>query len=101
MNEINDTHHLLTTKDSLEQNFDHSKKLIGLFDDDGIVRSDENPTQRQMTNFALNHLNEQCNGFFLMTEGSQIDWAGHDNDANKMIEEFKAVSYTHLTLPTT
>ena len=94
LDEINDTHHLLTTKDSLEQNFDHSKKLIGLFDDDGIVRSDENPTQRQMTNFALNHLNEQCNRFFLMTEGSQIDWAGHDNDANKMIEEFKDFNLT-------
>ena len=94
LSEINDTHHLLTTKDSLKQNFDHSKKLIGLFDDDGIVRSDENPTQRQMTNFALQHLNNQCNGFFLMTEGSQIDWAGHDNDANKMVEEFRDFDLT-------
>ena len=47
-----------------------------------------------MTNFALNHLNKQCNGFFLMTEGSQIDWAAHDNDANKMIEEFKDFDLT-------
>ena len=47
-----------------------------------------------MTNFALEHLNNQCNGFFLMTEGSQIDWAGHDNDANKMVEEFRDFDLT-------
>ena len=94
LNKINDTHHVLTSKESLQLNFDYSKKLIGLFDDDGIERSNEKPTQRQMTNFALKHLNKQCNGFFLMTEGSQIDWAGHDNDANKMIEEFRDFDLT-------
>ena len=94
LNKINDTHHVLTAKESLQLNFDYSKKLIGLFDDDGIERSNEKPTQRQMTNFALQHLNNQCNGFFLMTEGSQIDWAGHDNDANKMVEEFRDFDLT-------
>ena len=94
LNKINDTHHVLTEKESLQLNFDYSKKLIGLFDDDGIQRSNEKPTQRQMTNFALEHLNNQCNGFFLMTEGSQIDWAGHDNDANKMVEEFRDFDLT-------
>lgn len=88
LNEINNSHHVITTKESLQLNFDFSKNLVGLFDDDGIKRSNEKPTQRQMTNFALNHLNKRCNGFFLMTEGSQIDWAAHDNDANEMIEEF-------------
>ena len=94
LNKINDTHYVLTEKESLQLNFDHSKKLIGLFDDDGIERSNEKPTQRQMTNFVLNYLNKQCNGFFLMTEGSQIDWAAHDNDANEMIEEFKDFDLT-------
>ena len=94
LNKINDTHHVLTAKESLQLNFDYSKKLIGLFDDDGIERSNEKPTQRQMTNFALEHFNKQCNGFFLMTEGSQIDWAGHDNDANKMVEEFRDFDLT-------
>ena len=94
LNKINDTHHVLTSKESLQLNFDYSKKLIGLFDDDGIERSNEKPSQRQMTNFALKHLNKHCNSFFLMTEGSQIDWAGHDNDANKMIEEFRDFDLT-------
>ena len=94
LNKINDTHYVLTEKESLQLNFDHSKKLIGLFDDDGIERSNEKPTQRQMTNFVLNHFNKQCSGFFLLTEGSQIDWAGHDNDANEMIEEFRDFDLT-------
>ena len=36
LNKINDTHYVLTEKESLQLNFDHSKKLIGLFDDNGI-----------------------------------------------------------------
>ena len=33
------------------------------------------------TEYALNFLhNKNSNGFFIMIEGSQIDWAGHDND---------------------
>ena len=45
LNKINDSHYVLTEKESLQLNFDHSKKLIGLFDDDGIKRSNEKPTQ--------------------------------------------------------
>ena len=29
-----------------------------------------------------------------MTEGSQIDWAGHDNNASEMIEEFRDFDLT-------
>ena len=69
-----------------------SSRVIGLFDDDGIYRSPNKPTQLEMTNRAIKYLNEQtesCHGFFLMSEGSQIDWASHDNDAEKMIVEFE------------
>ena len=37
---------------------------------------------------AANHLNaKNDNGFFLMIEGSQIDWGGHANDAEWIISE--------------
>ncbi len=36
---------------------------------------------------AINMLNEKKEGFFLMIEGSQIDWGGHDNDAEYLITE--------------
>ncbi len=37
---------------------------------------------------ALNRLNQNEKGFFLMIEGSQIDWGGHKNDTGRVIEEF-------------
>jgi alkaline phosphatase len=92
---IEDSHHILTNKKSFNLNFNDSKKVIGLFDNDGIYRDTDKPTQREMTDFTLKYLNKnQCNGFFLMTEGSQIDWAAHDNNANEMIAEFRDFDLT-------
>lgn len=39
------------------------------------------------TSKAIELLDNNKNGFFLMVEGSQIDWAGHDNDVNYLISE--------------
>ena len=39
------------------------------------------------TKLALESLSKNENGFFLMVEGSQIDWAGHDNDGDYLIAE--------------
>jgi len=36
---------------------------------------------------ALRILSQNPHGFFLMVEGSQIDWGGHDNDATRVIQE--------------
>ncbi|MAP53421.1 MAG: alkaline phosphatase [Altibacter sp.] len=41
----------------------------------------------EATQLALDHLSENTNGFFLMVEGSQIDWGGHANDADYLIAE--------------
>ena len=39
------------------------------------------------TQLALEKLSKNEKGFFLMVEGSQIDWGGHNNDAEYLIEE--------------
>lgn len=39
------------------------------------------------TKLALEKLSKNEKGFFLMVEGSQIDWGGHDNDADYLIGE--------------
>ena len=39
------------------------------------------------TSLALEHLSKNKNGFFLMVEGSQIDWGGHANDAEYLVSE--------------
>ncbi len=45
------------------------------------------PTLREMTLGALNVLDEDRDGFFLMVEGGAVDWAAHDNQTGRMIEE--------------
>jgi len=39
------------------------------------------------TYLALEKLAEDEDGFFLMVEGSQIDWGGHDNNTNYIVQE--------------
>lgn len=41
----------------------------------------------EATALALEQLSHNDQGFFLLVEGSQIDWAGHDNDTEYMITE--------------
>lgn len=48
------------------------------------------PSLAEMTRVALQSLSTHSKGFFLMVEGSKIDWAAHDNDAKTMITEFLA-----------
>lgn len=39
------------------------------------------------TNIALDLLSQNENGFYLMVEGSQIDWGGHDNNMEYILGE--------------
>ncbi|HLF35510.1 MAG TPA: alkaline phosphatase [Cyclobacteriaceae bacterium] len=39
------------------------------------------------TRKSIELLNQNKNGFFLMVEGSQIDWGGHQNDTRYLTEE--------------
>jgi len=45
------------------------------------------PTLEEMTRAALNVLGQNPKGFFVMVEGGAIDWASHDNDLVRTIEE--------------
>ncbi|WNB85122.1 alkaline phosphatase [Cellulomonas sp. ATA003] len=45
------------------------------------------PTLETMTRGALNVLDADEDGFFLMVEGGAIDWTGHANDTVRNIEE--------------
>ncbi|MDR2868117.1 MAG: alkaline phosphatase [Bacteroidales bacterium] len=46
------------------------------------------PSLGEMTQKALDILSKNDHGFFLMVEGSLVDWAAHDNDAKTAILEF-------------
>ncbi|WP_431688058.1 alkaline phosphatase [Hahella sp. NBU794] len=73
-------------------------KLLGLFNYSGMMNGirythtkDDpkrtEPSLKEMTMKALDILSRNEKGFFLMIEGGQIDWAGHDNDAGTMLHE--------------
>lgn len=73
------------TKD--EMNKSSSSKLWGLFAQDAMSyeldREKLTPTEpslKEMTDKALSILSKDKDGFFLMVEGSKIDWASHAND---------------------
>lgn len=51
------------------------------------------PTLAEMTRAALNVLDDDPDGFFLMVEGGAIDWASHANQSGRMIEE--QVAFDH------
>lgn len=70
-----------------------SDKLLGLFAKKGLAaawdRDDNTPSLADMSELALTTLNKNDNGFFLMIEGSQIDWAGHGNDILYALSELE------------
>jgi alkaline phosphatase len=45
------------------------------------------PTLAEMSEAALNVLDDDPDGMFLMIEGGAIDWASHGNQSGRMIEE--------------
>lgn len=48
------------------------------------------PSLAEMTQKALDRLSQNENGFFLMVEGSKVDWSAHGNDAIGCITEYLA-----------
>lgn len=72
----------VTTKEQLLLN--KNDNVLGLFAKGGmpkmIDRDHDLPSLKDMTNSAIKRLDKDKDGFFLMVEGSQIDWAEHDND---------------------
>jgi alkaline phosphatase len=45
------------------------------------------PTLEEMTVAALNILDNDPDGFFLMVEGGAVDWGSHANQSGRMLEE--------------
>ncbi|WP_335871717.1 alkaline phosphatase [Bacillus sp. 2205SS5-2] len=86
-----DGYSYVTTAQELKKN--KSKQILGLFAEDGmdkmIDRDEKQPSLAVLTESAIDRLKEDKDGFFLMIEGSEIDWAGHDNDVVAAMSEMK------------
>ncbi|MBT2615450.1 alkaline phosphatase [Peribacillus frigoritolerans] len=89
-----DGYSYVTDKNQMQK--DKNEQVLGLFASEGlpkmIDRPSETPSLADMTSSAIQRLNKDKDGFFLMVEGSQVDWAGHDNDivgAMSEMEDFE------------
>ncbi|MGR5589772.1 alkaline phosphatase [Peptoniphilus grossensis] len=83
----------VTSKKAMEDS--KGDKIWGLFEDKSfpyeIDRDKVNkPSLAEMTDKALKVLSKNDKGFFLMVEGSEVDWAAHSNDPVALIHEIKA-----------
>lgn len=74
-----------------------SGKVWGLFDDSHMQPdidrqhfAEHEPSLADMVGKAIELLSQDRDGFFLMVEGSQVDWAGHNNDPIYMVTDFIA-----------
>jgi alkaline phosphatase len=61
--------------------------VLGLFQDKELTTQEDEPAVSELTTKAIKILNKNDNGFFLMVEGSQIDWASHDHNEKDMIKQ--------------
>ena len=73
-----------------------SGKLLGIFGNESLAdalaqraagEKTREPTLAEMTAKALELLEQDPAGFFLMVEAGQIDWACHNNDAGALLQE--------------
>lgn len=78
----------MTYSKKWEDTKDDKLPLVGLYARDALLTTSPIvPSLAEMTDFALDLLSEDENGFFLLVEGSQIDTEGHDNDLNGQLHE--------------
>jgi alkaline phosphatase len=65
------------------------EKVLGLFHSGAMPKASEGrtPSLSAMSLAALRVLARSPRGFFLMIEGSQVDWGGHANDFDYAVQE--------------
>lgn len=70
------------------QQSEPENKFYALLELESLKKASErNYTLTELTEKAIQHLSKNENGFVLMVEGSQIDWAGHDNNQQSLMTE--------------
>lgn len=66
------------------------KKYFALLENEDLPKATERKySLKDLVKKAIESLNESKTGFVLMIEGSQIDFAGHENNSQYMIDEVK------------
>ena len=91
-------HYLETKKDIDNFNYTDRKRIFGLFAEDDLERTEFEPNLLEMLDFSIREskrmIADGCKGFFIMAEGSKIDWASHDNDYEYYLKEMQEFEKT-------
>lgn len=70
-----------------------NQKLCFLLETESLKKAGERPyTLNDLAKTGLNQIKDAKNGFVLLIEGSQIDYAGHVNDSSYLTRELKEFS---------
>jgi alkaline phosphatase len=88
---------IITTKEELKALSKNTRKVWGMFAESHMLHdidrhrfAPDEPSIAEMTEKAIEILSKDPNGFFLMVEGSQVDWSSHGNDPVGTITEYIA-----------
>ena len=88
---------IITTKDELNDLSSQTKKVWGMFAQSNMLHNidrarfaPDEPSIADMTKKAIEILSQDPDGFFLVVEGSQVDWSSHGNDPAGTISEYIA-----------
>lgn len=78
----------LDSVEELSQLTPEQNKVVAFLEGKDLAPAPDRGDQLlQLTEAALNQASQDEDGFFMMIEGSQIDWAGHANEAEWMMQE--------------
>jgi alkaline phosphatase len=88
---------VITTREEMLRLDSNTKRVWGMFanghmvhDIDRRLFGQTQPSLAEMTEKAIEVLSKNPDGFFLLVEGSQVDWASHDNDLVGMVTDYLA-----------
>jgi alkaline phosphatase len=94
---IDQGYKVLTVKEQMNALPASTQKAWGLFAHNHLVHdidrtefAEHEPSLAEMTQKAIEILSRDPYGFFLMVEGSQVDWSSHDNDPVGTITDYLA-----------
>ena len=79
---------------SLTTPVDKNVRVLGLFSERGMPTYNEGrtPSTTEMAKYAINRLDDNPKGFFVMIEESQVDWGGHANSAEYIKGEMASLN---------
>jgi alkaline phosphatase len=86
----------ITTRSEMMSLPSSTGKVWGMFSANAMAHDfdrdlhPEEPSLAEMTDAAIDILSKNPRGFFLMVEGSQVDWSSHANDPVGVISEMLA-----------